>query len=131
MPPPYTLRVARPTDNISALLPFYISGLGFKILSQFENHSGFTGAILGHERAPYHLEFTTAEGHTAGRAPSQDNLLVFYIPEASEWHDAVNRMKEAGFQAVKSFNPWWDDKGYTFEDPDGWRVVLQGSEWTE
>ena len=123
------LRVARPTDNISALLPFYIKGLGLKVLSQFTNHNGFDGTIIGHENALYHLEFTKAEGHTAGRAPTEDNLLVFYIPDQDEWNAAVKRMKHAGFEPVKSFNPYWEDKGLTFEDPDGWRVVLQRMEW--
>jgi YycE-like protein len=30
---------------------------------------------------------------------------------------------------VKSFNPYWDGNGCTFEDPDGYRVVLQNAAW--
>ena len=30
---------------------------------------------------------------------------------------------------VKAFNPYWDRKGKTFEDPDGYRVVLQQASW--
>ena len=33
-------------------------------------------------------------------------------------------MEYNGFAAVKSFNPYWDQCGKTFEDPDGYRVVL-------
>ena len=64
------LRVARPTDDIDALLPFYRDGLGLCVLYRFEDHDGFDGAMLGHEKAPWHLEFTRARGHRAGRAPT-------------------------------------------------------------
>jgi len=33
------------------------------------------------------------------------------------------------YKPVKPFNPYWDKKGRTFEDPDGYRVVLQNAEW--
>ena len=124
------LRVARPSDNLEALLQFYQQGLGFTLLYRFEDHDGFDGVMLGHERAPYHFEFTRARGHTAGRAPTLDNLLVFYFPDDQDWKAAVQRMRSAGFAPVPAFNPYWDRDGVTFEDPDGYRVVLQKAAWT-
>ena len=129
MPIP-VLRVARPSDDIDALLPFYCNGLGLSVLYRFEDHDGFDGVMLGHEKAPYHFEFTRARGHTAGRAPTADNLVVFYLPDADEWQAAVERMRAAGFAPVAAFNPYWDRDGLTFEDPDGYRVVLQRMAWT-
>jgi hypothetical protein len=35
----------------------------------------------------------------------------------------------AGFKSVISFNPYWDANGRTFEDHDGYRLVLQNAEW--
>lgn len=84
--------------------------------------------MLGHKGAGYHLEFTAKTGHAAGRAPTQDNLLVFYLPEEKEYAEAVARMERAGFGAVTSFNPYWDRCGRTFEDADGYRVVLASTE---
>ena len=130
MLPAPTLRVARPSDDLDALLPFYRDGLGLIVLYRFDDHDGFDGVMLGHEKAPYHFEFTRARGHTAGRAPTADNLVVFYLPDASEWQAAVDRMRAAGFAPVKAFNPYWDRDGRTFEDPDGYRVVLQRAAWT-
>lgn len=125
------LRVARPTDNIEPLRKFYIDGLGFKILFEFGGHDGFDGLIIGLETpgASYHLEFVSKEGHKVGRAPTEDNLLVFYLPDEGMWKAAVERMEKAGFQSVKSFNPYWDAVGKTFEDPDGYRVVFQRAAW--
>jgi catechol 2,3-dioxygenase-like lactoylglutathione lyase family enzyme len=123
------LRIARPTDDLEALLSFYRDGLGLSLLFRFEDHDGFDGMMLGQEGAPYHFEFTRAKGHVAGRAPTQDNLLVFYLPDAGEWKAAVQRMQDAGFASVASFNPYWDREGMTFEDPDGCRIVLQRAAW--
>ena len=33
----------------------------------------------------------------------------------------------AGFQVVPSYNPYWDQDGQTFADPDGYRVVIQNA----
>lgn len=124
-----TLRVARPTDDLEALLPFYRNGLGFDVLYRFQDHDGFDGVMLGRPGAPYHLEFTRARSHVAGRAPTQDHLLIFYLPAIEEWQAAVDRMEAAGFSAVSAFNPYWDQHGRTFEDPDGYRVVIQNAAW--
>lgn len=123
------LRVARPTDDLERLVPFYRDGLGLDLLYRFAEHDGFDGLMLGREGAPYHFEFTRASGHRAGRAPTQDNLLVFYIPDEQEWKVAVHRMEAAGFQPVPSFNPYWDRHGCTYEDPDGYRIVIQNAAW--
>jgi catechol 2,3-dioxygenase-like lactoylglutathione lyase family enzyme len=123
------LRIARPSDDLDALLPFYRDGLGLDLILRFEDHEGFDGIVLGREGCPYHFEFTRAKGHRAGRAPSQDNLLVFYMPDEAQWRRAVERMRDAGFAPVPSFNPYWDRQGQTFEDPDGYRVVLQLGSW--
>ncbi|WP_199848882.1 VOC family protein [Sphingomonas sp. STIS6.2] len=123
------LRVARSTDDVSALIPFYRDGLGLDVLYQFDSHNGFDGVMIGRYDAPYHFEFTRAEGHSVGRAPSQDNLLVFYLPDPDDWQSAIARMKDAGFEPVASFNSYWDESGRTFEDPDGYRVVLQQASW--
>jgi catechol 2,3-dioxygenase-like lactoylglutathione lyase family enzyme len=124
------LRVGRPSDNLDALRRFYEQGLALMLLCSFQNHEGFDGMMFGQEGSPYHLEFTRAHGHMAGRAPTPDNLLVFYFPNRDEWKAAVQRMRDAGFDPVPAFNPYWDRKGVTFEDPDGYRIVLQQEAWT-
>jgi hypothetical protein len=63
MKPGATLRVARPTDNLAAIAAMYARGLGFTVLTEFTDHCGFDGIILGHPKQPYHLEFTSQRGH--------------------------------------------------------------------
>jgi catechol 2,3-dioxygenase-like lactoylglutathione lyase family enzyme len=124
-----TLRVARSTDHLDEVVRFYSQGLGLTVLGSFEGHDGFDGTMLGHPGTPYHLEFTHKRGHSAGPAPTQDNLLVFYLPDSRQWQEAIDRMRAAGYEPVPSFNPYWDRAGRTFEDPDGYRVVLQNASW--
>ena len=123
------VRVARPTDKLAQVEEFYAGHLGLPVLYRFVDHDGFDGVMLGHPGGPYHLEFTRRDGHHAGVAPTQDNLLVFYVPELAQWQAACARMLAAGFRPVVSFNPYWDREGRTFEDLDGYRVVLQNAGW--
>jgi len=125
-----TLRIARATDRLDDVVRFYIDGLGFEKLGSFADHEGFDGFMIGLPGAVYHLEFTHRAGHSVGRAPTEENLLVFYLPDRSEWDRAVERMQAAGYSPVASLNPYWDRHGRTFEDPDGYRVVLQNAAWS-
>jgi catechol 2,3-dioxygenase-like lactoylglutathione lyase family enzyme len=124
------LRFARATDSLEAVTRFYVLGLGLQRLASFTDHDGFDGVMVGVPGAPYHLEFTRRRGHPAGRASTQENLLVFYLPDATRWNAAVQRMAAAGFHPVASVNPYWGRGGATFEDPDGYRVVLYNGNWT-
>src|SRR5579872_2602867 len=92
------MRVARPTDNLEEVTKFYREGLGFAELYRFEDHDGFDGVMLGLSGAPYHLEFSRARGHRAGRAPTSDNLLVFYLPDEPQWSHAVAQLRRSGYE---------------------------------
>src|SRR5262245_9772681 len=99
------LRVARPTDDLAAVVRFYRDGLGLDVLYEFKDHDGFDGVMLGRKGAIHHLEFTRKARHRVGKAPTEDNLLVFYLPDRAEWQQAVDRLERHGYEAVPSFNP--------------------------
>jgi len=48
------LRVARPTDDLAAVVRFYRDGLGLDLLYEFMDHEGFDGVMLGRKGASYH-----------------------------------------------------------------------------
>ena len=125
-----TLRVARPTDRLREVVRFYVEGLGLDELGSFEDHDGFDGVMVGVAGAPYHLEFTHQRGRVVGSAPTKDTLLVFYLPDDRQWQAAVDRLVAAGYAPVPSLNPYWNRSGRTFEDPDGYPVVLQNGAWS-
>lgn len=123
------LRIAHLSTDLAAVVRFYRDGLGFEILDEFKDHDGFDAVMLGDRGAAYHLTFVHKAGHTVAPAPTHDDLLVFYLPDLDEWTRAVARLEGLGHQPVQAFNPYWDRKGKTFEDPDGYRVVLQHGRW--
>jgi catechol 2,3-dioxygenase-like lactoylglutathione lyase family enzyme len=119
------LRIARPVRDLARITAMYCQGLGLRVVGRFENHAGFDGVMLGVHGAGYHFEFTYCRTHPVVPAPTAEDLVVFYIPAESEWQAACARMVAAGFKEVASFNPYWDIHGRTYEDPDGYRIVLQ------
>ena len=118
------MRVGRPTNHLEEITKMYVEGLGFEVIGGFDGHGDFSGRMVGHPKHHYHLEFTSHTTEKAGRAPSLENLLVFYIPDDSEYKQAIERINQSGFKKVKSFNPYWEGGAQTFEDLDGYRVVL-------
>jgi catechol 2,3-dioxygenase-like lactoylglutathione lyase family enzyme len=124
------LRIAKPVADLERSVPMYRDGLGLCVIARFTDHDGFDGVMMGSDGMDYHLEFTCGRRHAVRPSPAPEDLLVFYIPEPEAWRHACARMDAAGFQAVSSFNPYWDRSGRTFEDPDGYRVVLQNATWT-
>jgi catechol 2,3-dioxygenase-like lactoylglutathione lyase family enzyme len=119
------VRVARPTDRLAEVEEFYVRHLGLPVLYRFENHAGYDGVMLGLPGTNYHLEFTTHVDGSPCPAPTADNLLVLYFHGDARMYEAVERLATAGHEPVAAENPYWDGVGaLTFEDPDGWRVVL-------
>ena len=123
------LRIARPTDRLEELARMYERGLNLIKVGEFRRHDGFDGIMLGAPGLEWHLEFTHEQGSTVGGAPNYEHLLVLYYPSPSEWESACNAMTEAGFAEVRPHNPYWQKKGRTYADLDGYRVVIQNSSW--
>lgn len=123
------LRIARATNQLNQIVEMYRTGLGLDIIGSFENHAGFDGIMLGGHQSDYHFEFTQEHGVTAPASHSSESLLVFYYPESSAWELAMNRMLQSGFKAVASHNPYWDQHGKTFEDIEGYRIVICHRDW--
>ena len=109
----------------------YSKGLGLTEIGRFENHEGFDGVILGRVGFGYHFEFTCCRNHPIRPSTTPEDLVVFYLPDHSEWQNTCQSMLEAGFTEVTPFNPYWQQRGRTFEDHDHYRVVLEQAEWSD
>ena len=123
------LRIARPVSNLTRTERMYCGALQLTVLARFQNHQGFDGVMLGSAGMDYHFEFTHCSEHPVAPSPTKEDLLVFYIPDRHEWKSSCDRAVQNGFLLVTSFNPYWDVSGRTFEDPDGYRIVLQNAAW--
>ena len=121
------IRVARPTDRLEEVVRFYREGLGLRVLGSFEGHAGYDGVMLGLPGAGCHLEFTRHAAGSPCPAPTKDNLLVLYVEDRAAVLRKVERLRAQGHEPDEPENPYWAEKGFTFEDPDGWRVVLMNT----
>lgn len=123
------LRIARPVRDLAKSTGLYRCGLGLHVIGSFEDHEGFDGVMLGTPGSGYHLEFTRCRTHPVEPAPTPEDLTVFYVPQEARWQALCASAIAAGFKPVASFNPYWEARGRTFEDADGYRLVLQRDEW--
>lgn len=89
-----------------------------------ENNHGLL--MLGWPQAPWHLELV--DDPALKPTPSGEDLLVLYLG-APAGEDFEQRIIAAGGRRVPSRNPYWDEWGLTFEDTDGYRIVLCHREW--
>lgn len=122
------LRIARPVSDLLATATMYSCGLGLRLLGSFQDHAGFDGVMLGVPDAAYHFEFTHSTEPVAASSP--EDLIVLYVPEPREWSALCDRMLAAGFREVSPSNPYWQVRGRTFEDDDGYRTVLECAQWS-
>jgi catechol 2,3-dioxygenase-like lactoylglutathione lyase family enzyme len=119
------VRIARGTNSLQDIMAFYGDGLGLQIITEFQNHDGYSGIVFGLPGVDYHLEFTQSESGIPMPPPSSDDsLLVLYIPEKEAIGRLVVKLGAMGYFPTAPANPYWEDKGVTIEDPDGYRLVL-------
>ena len=122
------LRVARPVADLERTATMYCRGLGLRVIDRFEDHDGFDGVMLAFASSNYHFEFTHSRNHPVAPSPTVEDLAVLYIADAAAWSAACASLLAAGFRRVPSFNPYWDIRGRTYTDADGYRIVLQQAE---
>ena len=128
---PHTrIRLARPSLDLAAAERFYVQGLGLSVLHQHTAASDteFSLLMLGLPGATWHLELTHSALHRIAPTPSQDDLLVLYLA-APVSETTIKHLEACGGMRVAALNPYWDDWGVTFEDPDVYRLVLCLRDW--
>jgi GNAT superfamily N-acetyltransferase/catechol 2,3-dioxygenase-like lactoylglutathione lyase family enzyme len=119
------LRVARHTERLGELVRFYRDGLGLAEIGGFRDHDGYDGVFLEVPGTGTHLELTAGGGHVAP-VPHPESLLVLYLGDEREVQVVATRL---GIDEIAPANPYWGAHGTTFEDPDGFRVVLVPERW--
>lgn len=127
--PPH-LRIARPVRDLELAVSMYKEGVGLQELGGFRDHDGFDGVMLGRPGADHHFEFTVCRHHPVQPAPTAEDLLVLYIPDQEAWEHRCAALLSAGFRETPPFNPYWETRGRTFVDPDGYRLVVEKDTWS-
>jgi catechol 2,3-dioxygenase-like lactoylglutathione lyase family enzyme len=119
------VRFARHTERLDELVSFYRDGLGLPELGRFDGHDGYAGVFLDLPGTDAHLELTAGGGRGTPES-HPESLLVLYVGNEEAVRAIVSRID---VDPVAPANPYWADHGITFEDPDGFRVVLVPDRW--
>ena len=117
--------MARHTERLDELVEFYRDGIGLTEIGAFRDHDGYDGVFLAVPGTDTHLELTAGGRHDAP-APHPESLLVLYLGDEEAVQTVAARL---GVDPIASANPYWAEHGVTFQDPDGFRVVLVPERW--
>ena len=98
------LRIARDTNKIEEIKIFYNTILNLEILGEFQKHDGYDGIFIGKPTFDWHLEFTTTT--------------------QQEYDEIIERLELHQIKPIKSKNPYWNENGISFLDPDGFVVIV-------
>jgi catechol 2,3-dioxygenase-like lactoylglutathione lyase family enzyme len=118
-----TLRVARHTNNLEAIETFYTNILGFERIGGFQNHNSYDGVFIGKTGLDWHFEFTQSETKT-NYIFDEDDIIVLYPTTLSEYKTLLNNILQNNIPIIEAVNPYWNENGRMFSDPDGYRIVI-------
>lgn len=117
-----TLRVARHTNDLEKIEAFYIDLLGFERLGGFQDHNGYDGVFIGKPGINWHFEFTQSE-EKAHHTFDEDDIIVLYPETILEYSILIDSISKS-VSFISSKNPYWNENGKIFLDPDGFRIIL-------
>ena len=118
-----TLRIARHSDDLEKMKSFHIDIVGLELLGSFENHNDYDGIFIGKPDSDWHLEFTKSN-EKASHCFDEDDLLVFYPKSILEYNVLISSLLSNNISMILSKNPYWNENGKMFLDPDGYRIVI-------
>lgn len=116
-------RLARHTHQLAEIHRFYHDILGLDCIGSFEDHAGYDGRFYAFPNSNWEIEFTSTKEKPVHH-PDPDDLLVFYFDSEYELSQKIRTLESNGYQAVPAKNPYWNDKGKLFLDPDGFGIIL-------
>jgi catechol 2,3-dioxygenase-like lactoylglutathione lyase family enzyme len=124
----HTLRIARPTADISRARSFWVDALGMEaIWGKDADSHGHALLMVGFPDARWHLELIEDLDAARRARPSDEDQLVLYLGEAPD-PDLLERFAAAD-GTLAAGNDYWERWGVTVVDPDGYRLVLSHRTW--
>jgi catechol 2,3-dioxygenase-like lactoylglutathione lyase family enzyme len=122
------VRVARPTRDLGRALAFYRDAIGLDVLASFEDHDGYSGAIVGVPDEAVQLELVLHEA--VAPSPTAEDQLVLYLGSPQAVADRAASIRAGGYDPQLPSNPYWKrEGGIAFVDPDGYWLILSPDSW--
>ena len=117
------LRVARHTNDLKKVENFYVNILGFERLGGFQNHNNYNGVFIGKPDSDWHFEFTQSKTE-ADHKFDDDDIIVLYPDTIRKYNKLLESLLENDIKEITAINPYWNENGQMFLDPDGYRIVI-------
>ncbi|MBF4691631.1 VOC family protein [Fusibacter ferrireducens] len=117
------VRFARHAKALEPLLHFYCNLLGLKVISEFKDHNGYTGVILSCDHCNWEIEFTISSNCPNHKA-DEDDLIVFKYDDKVQYGLVLERLRKEKYLEFAPKNPFWEDNGKLFRDPEGYGIVI-------
>ena len=117
------LRVARHTNDLKKVENFYVNILGFERLGGFQNHNNYDGVFIGKPDSDWHFEFTQSKTE-ADHKFDDDDIIVLYPDTITKYNKLLESLLENDIKKIIAINPYWNENGQMFLDPDGYRIVI-------
>jgi len=117
------MRFARHVKNLKKMEHFYVTHLGLSVIGSFKDHNGYDGIILSSEGDQWQIEFTTS-ANRPHHSYDEDDLLVLYFDTPEKYEAVIERLDAARVIEFAPLNPYWEERGKLYKDPEGFRVVL-------
>jgi catechol 2,3-dioxygenase-like lactoylglutathione lyase family enzyme len=115
------IRFARLCHRFEETIRFYRDLVGLPLLGTFEDSFGENGAIFGLPGPSLTFELVQSERPVAGDLLQQ---ICLYFPDSRAQEAAMEDLRSAGMEPVRS-HPYWEANGaVTYLDPEGHAVVF-------
>jgi hypothetical protein len=102
--------------------------VGLEVIASFDDHGGYSGAILGVPDEAVQLELVFHEA--VAPSPAGEDQLVLYLGSPQAVADRAAAISGAGYDPQLPSNPYWQRAGaVAFVDPDGYWLVLSPDSW--
>ncbi|OOV13198.1 VOC family protein [Flavobacterium sp. LM4] len=118
-----TLRVARHTNDLKKIEDFYINILGFQKLGGFQKHNNYDGIFIGKPDLDWQFEFTQSQTK-ANHIFDEDDIIVLYPDTIAKYNSLLENLLKNNIQKITAMNPYWNENGQMYLDPDGYRIVV-------
>ena len=115
--------MARHTNDLQKIKSFYVDILGFELLGSFENHDNYDGIFIGKQNLGWHFEFTKSN-EKANHISDEDDIIVLYPKTYLEYNRLIHIVEKNNIEIITSKNPYWNENGKMFLDPDGFRIII-------
>ena len=71
----------------------------------------------------WHFEFTQSDVK-ANHTFDDDDIIVLYPDTIKKYNNLLDNILAHNISIITAINPYWNENGKMFLDPDGYRIII-------